>query len=165
MKLGTKILLGFSVILIILGVLSLMTVFNIGGIVENASQVIEGNKLSGSMVERKVDHMEWAAELNTFITNPEITELTVNTDPKQCGFGAWYYSDEREAAERLVPQISSILRAIEQPHNALHESALAIEEKYVDIDPTLSGFFAEKERDHYEWMNTLLEELMNRQEQ
>ncbi len=164
MKLGTKILLGFSVILIILGVLSLMTVFNIGGIVENASEVIDGNKLSGSMVERKVDHMEWAAQLNSFITNPEITELTINTDPHKCGFGTWYYSKEREEAEKLVPQISSILNAIEQPHNELHESAVAIEEKYVDIDPAWSGFFAQKERDHYEWMSTLLEELMNHQD-
>lgn len=165
MKLGTKILLGFLVILIILGVLSLMTVFNIGDIVENASEVIEGNKLSGSMVERKVDHMEWAAQLNSFITNPEITELTINTDPKKCGFGTWYYSDAREEAERLVPQISSILSGIEQPHNELHQSAVAIEEKYVDIDPAWSGFFAQKERDHYEWMSSLLEELMNRQDQ
>ena len=164
LKLSTKILLGFSVILIILGVLSLMTVFNIGGIVDNASEVIEGNKLSGAMVERKVDHLEWAAQLNAFITNPDINELTVNTDPHKCGFGQWYYSDERKEAEQLVPQIASILTSIESPHNELHESAVDIEEKYVDIDPAWSGFFAQKERDHYEWMTTLLSELMNRQD-
>ncbi len=164
LKLGTKILLGFSVILVILGVLSLMTVFNIGGIVENASEVIEGNKLTGSMVERKVDHLEWAAQLNAFITNPDINELTVNTDPHQCGFGKWYYSDERKEAEQLVPQITSILAAIEKPHNELHGSAIDIEDSYVDIDPAWSGFFAQKERDHYEWMNTLLGELMNKQD-
>ncbi|MFW6263564.1 MAG: methyl-accepting chemotaxis protein, partial [Thermotogota bacterium] len=46
----------------------------------------------------------------------------------------------------------------------LHESAIDIEEQYVDIDPAWSGFFAQKERDHYQWMTTLLSELMNQQD-
>src|SRR6056297_3604027 len=106
-----------------------MTIFNIGGIVDNASEVIDGNKLNAAMVERKVDHLEWAAQLNAYITNPDINELTVNTDPKKCGLGTWYYSEERKEAEKLVPQIAPILTAMEKPHNELHESAVDIEDK------------------------------------
>ncbi len=144
MKLGTKILLGFLIILVILAAISLLAIVNIGGIVENASQVIEGNKLTASIVEKKIDHLEWAIKLNEFITDPEVNELVVNTDPRKCGFGQWYYSSDREEAQTLVPQITSTLKAIEASHNALHASALEIADKYVDVDPSWSGFFPKK---------------------
>ena len=149
LTLGAKILLGFVVILVILSVLSIFAVFNISQIVTNANEVISGNKITGTIIEKKVDHLEWAASLNEFIMNPDVDTLTINTDPQKCGFGQWYYSNERTEAEKVVPQISSILQLIEEPHDALHRSALKIAEKYVDIDPAWSGFFAQKERDHY----------------
>jgi len=163
LTLGAKILMGFVVILVILGVLSIFTIFNITQIVANANEVISGNKITGTIIEKKVDHQEWAAALNEFIMNSDVDTLTINTDPQKCGFGKWYYSSERTDAEEVVPQISSILKLIEEPHDVLHQSARKIAEKYVDIDPAWSGFFAQKEKDHYAWMNTLLLELMEKQ--
>ncbi len=165
MTIGKKIIIGFLVVLGILAFIAIFAVLNIGQIVDNASEVIDGNKLSNTIVNQKVAHLEWAAELNNFITDPEINTLTINTDPHKCGFGSWYYSDERTKAEQLIPQIAPILSSIEEPHKKLHESAIKVEEKYVNIDPSLSGFFAEKEKDHYAWMNTLLTELIEEQEE
>ncbi len=164
LTLGTKILLGFVVILAILVILALFAIINIGQIVSNADEVIAGNRITGTIIEKKVDHLEWAARLNDFIIDSEVDELTVNTDPEKCGFGEWFYSEARTEAEQVVPQIKDILQKIEEPHKKLHESAIKIEENYVNIDPAWSAFFLEKENDHYVWINNLMTELISEQE-
>ncbi len=61
LKLRTKILAGFSLLLLILAGLGVWATLGIGNIVDDASEVIDGNKLRGEIVQREVDHLNWAA--------------------------------------------------------------------------------------------------------
>ncbi|MEG6548959.1 methyl-accepting chemotaxis protein [Desulfocurvibacter africanus] len=85
--------------------------------------------------------------------------LKAQTDPRQCGFGKWYYSDERTEAETLIPAIKPLLQRIEQPHAMLHESAKQISAKRVRVDPALGNFLREKKVDHLLWVNQVNEAL------
>ncbi len=156
LKLRMKILAGFGLLLLILAGLGTWATLGIGTIVGDASEVIDGNQLRGEMVQREVDHLKWAAALSALITDPEVTELTVQTDPHKCGFGQWYYGAGRKEAEQLVPELKSILPQLEEPHKHLHESAVAIARVYQPADLKLPQFLAEKEGDHLRWVNAIL---------
>jgi len=156
MKLRDKILSGYGLILLIMTGIGIWSIYGIGEIVRGASQVIGGNSLRAEIVQREVDHLRWAQEVNAFITDPAITELKVQTDHTKCGFGEWYYGDGRTRAEKLLPEIRETLVALEEPHRHLHESAVAIVKVYQPADLHLPKFLAEKEADHLAWVNTLL---------
>ena len=161
LNLAYKFSVGFGSVIVLLVVLGICSVFGIGGIVQDAGEVIEGNKLRGDFVQKIVDHLNWANKVNSLLTDKNINTLDVQTDPHKCGFGKWYYSDARDKAEELVPSIGPMLVGIEDAHDKLHGSAVSIKDKYQPVDPELGSFLREKELDHLNWMNKVLKELMN----
>jgi methyl-accepting chemotaxis protein len=106
-----------------------------------------------------VDHLNWVNKVSALLNDDSVTRLEVETDPHKCGFGQWYYGEGRQQAERLVPQVRSILTEIEEPHQQLHESAVAIGEIFKPADNHLPKFLAEKEVDHLDWVNAILSTL------
>ena len=156
MTIGKKIGLGFAVILFLLTGLSLWSIFGIKKIVVNASEVIDGNKLRAIMVEKEVDHLNWANKVSSLITDDHITKLEVELDDHQCAFGKWLYDeDKRKKAIKLVPQLESLLKDIEEPHRKLHESAKHIKAEFKQTDGTLPGVIAAKISDHLNWANLI----------
>src|SRR6056297_1409109 len=151
MKLGSKFVVGFGVVIILVVVVGGWSILGINEIVADASEVIDGNKLRGNIVQREVDHLNWTIDLNSLLNNDEVHELQVETDPRQCAFGQWYYSDERVQAEQMVPELRPILEAIEDPHNRLHQSAVSVGNKYEQVDQELGAFLREMKVDHLSW--------------
>lgn len=160
-KLCVKFGIGFGTVLLLLAVLSGWSIFGIDTIVQDAEEVIEGNKLRGNFTQRVVDHLKWAEKVNELLANADIHKLDVQTDPHKCAFGKWYYSEARTRAEELVPAIRPLLASIEKPHNALHASALTIEEKYAPADVALSSFLRDKKLDHLLWAGQIKDALLD----
>jgi len=150
-----KFTIGFGLVLALLAGLAVSSVSGIGGIVGNASQVIEGNKLKANFTQRVVDHFNWCAQVAGFITDDNVTELNVQMDPHKCAFGEWYYSDARTHAEELVPDIKPMMADIEDPHAKLHESAKKIKDTFVQADTGLGAFLREKKTDHVQFMRAV----------
>lgn len=155
-RLSFKFLVGFGLVLLLLVGVGIWSIWGISGIVDNAGEVISGNKLKGEMVQREVDHLNWAGQVNALLTDNKVTKLNVQTDPHKCGFGLWYYGEGRKKAEQLVPEIKSLLSDIETYHSQLHQSAKEIDGVFHQADITLPQFLAEKEVDHLQWANTIL---------
>ena len=152
-SLARKIGMGFGVVLCLLCLVAGWSLLGIGGIVSNADEVIGGNQLRALMVQREVDHLNWAAQVSDLINNDQVHQLQVETDPHKCAFGQWYYSQERQAAEAVVPGLDKVLARIEEPHRHLHESAIAIKEHYTPADIALGGFLRDSKIAHLRWMN------------
>ncbi|MBI9074966.1 MAG: CZB domain-containing protein [Desulfatibacillum sp.] len=155
MTVGKRIAAGFSIVLILLALVGLLSFIGVGGIVDNATQVIEGNKLDGVLAQREVDHLNWAGAVNALLTDEHVTELTVETDPHKCGFGQWLYGEGRKQAEALVPSLAPMLKRIEEPHAKLHESAIAISKVFQPADTNLPGYISAREVDHLKWAATI----------
>ncbi|WP_449246196.1 methyl-accepting chemotaxis protein [Desulfarculus baarsii] len=159
MKVGAKIGGGFGLVLLLLAAASLLAAAGINGIVDNAREVIAGNQLDGSLAQKEIDHLDWAAKVGSFLSDPEVGELTVQLDPKKCAFGQWYYGDGRQKAERLAPSLAPLLAAIEEPHALLHQSAARVKEVFRQPHPgllaRLSGILVR----HLEWANTVCRKL------
>ena len=129
-KLGKKIMIGIGTVLMLTIVVGVWSSLGINGIVYNAQELSEGNKLVGVLLQKEVDHLNWAGQVNKLLTDETVTKLNVQTDPHQCAFGKWFYGKERKYAEIFMPQIKNHLEAIEEPHTKLHESAIKISKTF-----------------------------------
>jgi len=151
MTIGKKIGTGFGIIIVLLIILGVLSFTGVGGIVKNASEVIDGKALDGVLAQKEVDHLNWAGKVNELITNEHVHELKVQTDHTKCAFGKWLYGKDRKSAELLVPSLAPLLKKIETPHKELHASAIQIKETYAKADSELPEFIARKEIDHLNW--------------
>jgi len=146
---------GFGVVIILLLAVAVGSYIGIRGIVTNATEVIDGNKLRANVVQKEVDHLNWVNQVNALLADDSVTALDVETDDHQCGFGKWLFGEGRKNAEVLVPKLIPILKNIEEPHHKLHASAIAISEAFVQADSALPGLLAEREVDHLEWSDQI----------
>ena len=126
MTFGKRIGLGFGIVLFLLAGVSVLSYFGIADIVDNAGQVIRGNKLNSILAQREIDHLNWAKQMTEFLTNDDVSTLEIETDHRKCAFGKWLYGEQRLAAEKNVPSLAALFKKIEAPHQRLHESAIAI---------------------------------------
>jgi methyl-accepting chemotaxis protein len=156
MSLTGKFAMGFGIILLLLSGIAGWTILGISTIVSNAEEVIDGNALRAEMIQREVDHLNWAERVNALLTDEKVAHLTVETDPHKCAFGEWYYGEGRQRAETLVPALKPVLARIETPHRKLHESAVNIGQIFHQADVSLPKFLAEKETDHLAWANKVM---------
>ena len=142
---------GFGLLLLLLGGVSLFALSGLGGVVHNAEAVIAAKKLEGDLAQREVDHLHWSAQVGSLLTDERVTELSVQTDDHLCAFGRWLYSDERAGAEQAIPELAPLLAAIESPHEALHASAVEIGRLFRPADTALPGILLQREVDHLSW--------------
>ncbi len=124
---GKKITLGFGVVLGLLAVIGVMSFTGVSSIVKNAQEVIIGNTLDRDLIQREVDHLNWAQKVSAFLNNEGISKLEVEFDHQKCAFGKWLYSEERKETEKLFPDLAPLLKDIEEPHYQLHQSAVDID--------------------------------------
>jgi methyl-accepting chemotaxis protein len=151
LTIGKKIALGFAVTMALLGLVGGLAYVGVGGIVRNAGQVIDGNKLDGMLAQKEVDHLNWVGKVNALLNDDGVTRLEVQTDDHKCGFGQWLYGEDRKAAEDLVPSLAPLFKSIEEPHRHLHESAVDIGRHFKQADPNLPSLMLQREIDHLNW--------------
>ncbi len=92
----------------------------------DVEDLVYKNGLATSFLQREVDHLKWANQVTDSLLKHEVAELTVQTDDHQCALGKWYYGEERKTAGLALPALQPVLAQLEQPHHALHASAIEI---------------------------------------
>jgi methyl-accepting chemotaxis protein len=126
LRLSRKLAVGFGTVVLLGAVVGGWAILGINGIVSDAGQVIDGNKLRGEMVQMEVNHLNAAREVNALLTDPDVHHLKVEANAGQCPMGKWLHGESRAKAEALVPQLKEQLQQIEQPHEQFHRSAAEI---------------------------------------
>ncbi|MBF0199965.1 MAG: CZB domain-containing protein [Desulfamplus sp.] len=161
MTIGRRIAAGFGIVITLLVILGVMSFTGVGSIVDNASEVIEGNALDAELTQKEVDHLNWAGEINRLLTDANVNTLHVETDHTQCQFGKWLYGEGRKRAESLIPSLAPLFKAIEEPHRHLHESAVEIKNVYSQGDPALPAFICTKINEHLEWQTAIQRAILD----
>ncbi|TLM68459.1 MAG: HAMP domain-containing protein [Deltaproteobacteria bacterium] len=128
MRMAQKLGLLSGLLLVLTGVVCLVGIRGLTSGVEEGKQVILGNQLTANLLQREIDHLNWAKNVANFIIDDQQQKLGVELDHHNCKFGKWYYSDERAQIEAQIPAIKQELAEIEQPHQRLHQSAQHISE-------------------------------------
>ncbi len=127
LKIGYKLGFGFSTVLLLLIAVLFFSISGVSNIVENAEEVIFGNKLDGFLAQKEVDHLKWVEKLDVYIDDAQNKELDLEKDDHKCSFGKFLYGEERNEIESKVPALASLFEKVELPHEKLHGSAIHIE--------------------------------------
>ena len=77
LTIGKKIGIGFGVVLALLVVVGIMSYTGVSGIVGDAEEVIDGNKLNGDLAQKEVDHLNWVNKVSALLTDDKVTSLDV----------------------------------------------------------------------------------------
>ncbi len=162
LKVGTKLGIGFFEMVLILIIASILSYFGVGTIVNNAGEVIKGNKLDAELAQREVDHLNWIIKVEALFSDKNVTNVEVETDDHKCGFGKFLYGEKRKNAEKLVPSLSPMFKDIEEPHKRLHLSAIEIDDVYSQVDIAIGSFLREKKVDHLNWMHKVKDVLVDK---
>lgn len=160
LSLGKKILTGIGLVLVLLIGVAGWSLKGISHMVDDGLEVVAGNKLRGELLQREVDHLNWANRVSAFINDAKITEIGVQLDHTQCAFGKWFYGEGRKHAEELVPGLKPVMTAVEDPHKKLHASAQTIKQIFQHADPKLPEFLAQKEVDHLVWSGKVQDSIL-----
>ncbi len=128
MTIGKQLWGGFSIILILLVIMGVMSYLGLSKINDETTDMVGKNELVQTLARREIDHLNWANKVSELFIDDTVTELTVQTDDHKCAFGKWLYGPGREEAEKQVPQLATILKEIEGCHLELHTSAIEIKD-------------------------------------
>jgi methyl-accepting chemotaxis protein len=126
MTIGKQVWLGFGALLLVLLVVGVMTPRGINGIISHANTIVKGNGLDTKLAEIEIEHLNWVTILNSYLIDPALTTLNVETDDHKCAFGSWLYGAGRQDAERLAPSLAPLFDEMEGLHETLHKTAIAI---------------------------------------
>ncbi len=155
LKLRTKFSVGFGLLLVLMVIIALWSVFGISRIIDGSKHVNTSHNLQTNIIQKEVDHLAWAGGVCSSFIRDDANTVEVQTDPTQCAFGKWYNSDARRQAEQEIPELKQLLNKIDQPHKDLHESVIAINERFNKIDPQLATTMTQLERDHLVWLGKI----------
>jgi methyl-accepting chemotaxis protein len=111
LKLGYKIFFPIGAVLMLLALSMIWTFDGLSTVVRDGQAVSGGTRLRGELLQREVDHLQWAQSVGQFVYNSSVRDLTVQLDPTQCGFGKWYYGAGLKEAEALPGRGSSRKRS------------------------------------------------------
>jgi methyl-accepting chemotaxis protein len=156
-KLGNKLLISFGTVLALMLVLAIFTYTGIGGIMDNSAKKDDLHNTMSELEERHIDHLIWANNVNKLLVDKDVKKLHVETDPRACKFGKWYYGEGRGHAEELVPELAPYFNDIEDPHIRLHQSAVKIDEVFVEFDRELGSKIQAEKANHLVWLNQVKE--------
>ena len=149
-----------SSLMALLLVIGIWAAIGLSHVVNDGMEVANGNALRGELLQREVDHLNWAKAVAAYLNDEEVQELNIELDHTRCGFGKWYYGQGRKEAELLLPALQQPLVEIEAPHKELHASARAIQKVYKAADMDLPAFLTQKELDHVAWTGKIQDALL-----
>ncbi len=158
---GCQIRRGFNRLLIIVVALGLFAMVGLAWTSYSGQQTVACNQESLSLKQKEVDHLNWARNVAALWTDDSLTTLDVETDPTKCAFGKWYDSHQRQDLESSIPEVTAILQQLDEPHHHLHESAIAIKENFLRVDPEFEKFLYETKIDHIIWLRNVESSLID----
>ncbi len=152
---GKRIAIGFGVVVLTLMFVAAWAVVGFGQVAANLHESIAYNETRSEIAQREIDHLKWAGQVSALLTNDDVGELTVETDPTKCAFGKWLASEARTRAEAQLPAIHEHLAAVNEPHQRLHASAIKIGKVYQQADLGLSAALQQRKIDHLSWADRI----------
>ena len=116
MTLATRLIGGFLIVASITLVVGFLGWKEISDSNASNTRAVYSENIGKQLLQREIDHLNWAIKVGEFQRDEGMTELGVEKDEHKCKFGKWYYSEEREKAGAAVPEIKSLLDKLEEPH-------------------------------------------------
>jgi len=94
---------------------------------EDAKVLDHLKEIDSVLLQREIDHLQWAEGVSSFLLDSTKTSLEVETDENNCKLGRWLADRQSMAdVEKNVPKMMAMLEAMKADHARLHHSAAEI---------------------------------------
>jgi len=160
MGIGTKLSVGFGVVLLLLVLISGYSYLRLRGINHAGKEAVELGEANEFLLEKEIDHLKWMTKLSDLFLKEDVKTVQVQTDDHKCGFGKWLYGQEAKHMAAKDSEMAALMASIKEPHRKLHDSATKIEKTHIDFDTKLGGLLAERWIDHLTWIKNLSNALL-----
>jgi len=84
------------------------------------------HRLGWFLREKKSDHLDWMHGIKDALLDTNMTQVDIQSDPRQCNLGKWLYSEEVTAMQTGDQEFSKLVEALKAPHEALHTGSIEI---------------------------------------
>lgn len=126
LRVKTKLMLLSGIMLLLLALILIISFVGINSTLTSTNKINQLQTISNDFKSLEIDHLNWAAAVSHFIHDDRQTALHAQTDHTLCRLGQWLNGDQRDLFLALVPEAGNQLRALEAPHQQLHDSAKQI---------------------------------------
>ncbi len=135
LKIGKKLGIGFGMVIVALVAVSFTNYTSFQDVSEKVTVAQKSCNDKAFMIEKEVDHLNWMNSLADLFLDDKVTHVTVQTDHHKCALGEWMYSSEVNQMRAEDAKLDALLHKIEEPHQHLHETAIAIDKLYQAYKP------------------------------
>jgi methyl-accepting chemotaxis protein len=160
LSIGRKLGLGFGSVLVLLAGISIYTYLGFHRVDHLAHEADKLNQNNTFILQKLIDHLNWVSTLSNLVFKEDVHTADLETDDHKCAFGKWLYSDETKELATKDKEIGQLIEAIKKPHHRLHQSAIKIEETYVDFNRKLDAMLADRWIDHLLWVKNLSQSIL-----
>ena len=160
LSIGWKISLGFGTLLIMLLLVVILSFTGTSRIVVFGKQVIDSNMVKSLLIEMELQQGKFAEKINVFLADPGTVKFDIGADAKGNPVGILVYSDKRKRAESMVPELSPLLKRMEDELEILHAAAVEVGKKTYKASSNLPVFFNSVEMDILKLDNEINEYFM-----
>ncbi len=144
---GTKITIGFVIVLLLILGLGVTDFFGLVKIRDQSSFVLDICTLGYDFAQREIDHLLWVATLRDSIDAHD-PNFTIELDPNRCQLGRWLGGIERDELEKTIPKLAPVIAELEDYHRQLHNSARTIQTNLTDDPDHAATIFQDQTQVH-----------------
>jgi methyl-accepting chemotaxis protein len=126
LTIGSRLVLGFVGMITVLLIFNTLSFIGTQKVIETGKEAIRGKDIERELIQREVDHLVWVGNLVEFLDDSNQKSLEIQLDHTQCNLGKWLHGGARQRTVQRCPSVSANLKAIEELHRQLHESAKEI---------------------------------------
>ncbi|MCP3926587.1 MAG: methyl-accepting chemotaxis protein [Desulfobacterales bacterium] len=165
MTIKSKVAFGFGLMIVLLSLIGGVSFYGVGGIVENAGEVMSGNSLDATLIQFEVDNLEWTQEINLLLTDDSISNFSAETDHRKGRLGVWLYGDESAKAAKVIPELAPIIEKLKRQNTNIHKSAQDIRDVYKNGDGKLPAHIIGMHVSLMNWAGKIRDALIKRAEE
>lgn len=124
LKIGQKLALVFGILLALLVLVAGFAWCGLSQLSHAYTEVAARDQQALFQLAKEVDHLVWVNDLiNVLLLD---REFSGQLDHRHCDFGRWYYDFAQSPEyQKESSEYRRVFSAIEAPHQALHDSAIA----------------------------------------
>ena len=162
-KLGVKLYLGFSIVLLLLALIAANSLWSVQGLRGTSEKATLAGDQIAFMLRKKGDHLEWINQVQRLFLENQ-SRLSVETDPTKCALGRFMASGQADRLSASHPRLGQLLTEIKEPHARLHQSAQKIAQTWRQNHPGLAQELSARLDDHRRWAAELVNALLTNSE-
>ncbi len=144
LKIVTKVLVGFGVMLILFLLVGFSSLNAVSGMTEASDEVTQMEALRMQLLGREIDHLKFVNTVSAALKDLNARNISVQKDAHLCNLGKFLYGEQRQVIAAKIPELGQVFSQMEKPHLDLHNSVNEMEEMLKD--PTVKR---EKIWDYY----------------